>query len=89
MVRPDDNHDNFGVTGYSESKSESTKKGNMRMTECVRGGCYHEDGLFGETTFRTAYIVRIRVFYGLVLVLSLISLYLNYISIRRTYKILY
>ncbi len=35
------------------------------------------------------YIIKIRIFYAVIMILASASLYLNYLSIRRTYQLLY
>jgi hypothetical protein len=68
----------------------------MPMASCIKGGCYYKKQSnsnlktsSGELPYTTAYIIKVRTFYCVVFILSVVSLYLNFIFIRKTYKILY
>ena len=45
--------------------------------------------LYGDTPYPTLYIIKVRIFYGFIMFLAIFSLYLNYISIRTLFKVLY
>lgn len=47
------------------------------------------EGYQDAPSYPIEYIVKVRVFYGIVMIMATFSLYLNFISVRTTFKVLY